>query len=223
VSEAIDAAIGSRDPETTTRDVRIAQCDLIAARRVRLPGRFRKCRGDPDARGPSTRRATRILRRRDDLGAEASAPLHDHAGSWCMDGVIEGAVRVHRYELLVEENDLCRFAARDTVEAGTGEAGALIPPFEHHVIEKPRSDRIAMTLHVYGGDMSRYSIFLPESGTWFRPTTESSDPILGQNAVLTPTYPERHLIGVEVAIADWLGRRKPSPQRARRGPGFTDL
>lgn len=169
VIEAIDAAVGPRDPETITRAVRIALCDLIAADRVRLPERFRECRADHYAR--------RLLHRDERLGYSAvvmtwaprqATPLHDHAGLWCVDGVIEGTVRVRRYELLGEEDGLCRFAARDTVEAGTGQAGALIPPFEHHVIENPLSDRIAMTLHVYGGDMTRCSIFLPENGSWFR-------------------------------------------------------
>jgi hypothetical protein len=37
VIEAIDAAVGSRDPEAITRDVRIALCDLIRSERVRVP------------------------------------------------------------------------------------------------------------------------------------------------------------------------------------------
>ena len=39
--------------------------------------------------------------------------LHDHAGIWCVEGVVEGEMAVTRYELLEEEEDgLCRFAER---------------------------------------------------------------------------------------------------------------
>lgn len=169
VVQALDAAVRAEDAETITRNVRSALCELIAARAFELPERFRSCSNDHYAR--------RLLHRDERLGYSAvvmtwapgqATPLHDHAGLWCVDGVIEGRVRVHRYEMLGEREGLWRFATRDVVDAGTGEAGSLIPPFEHHVIENPRSDRTAITLHVYGGDMSRCSVFLPERGEWYR-------------------------------------------------------
>ena len=42
-----------------------------------------------------------------------------------------------------------------------GEAGALIPPFDYHVIENPFSEPAA-TVHVYGGEMECCEVFLPE-------------------------------------------------------------
>lgn len=169
VIDALDVAVAAADPETITRNVRKALCDLIAAGAIELPPRFHTACPDHYSR--------RLLHRDGARGYSAvvmtwapgqSTPLHDHAGLWCVDGVVAGTVRVRRYELREEANGLCRFAARDTVEAGAGEAGALIPPFEHHVIENPRTDRTAITLHVYGGEMSRCSIFHPERGEWFR-------------------------------------------------------
>lgn len=46
-----------------------------------------------------------------------------------------------------------------------GKAGALIPPFEHHVLANARPDQASLTLHVYGGEMTQCDIFQPMAGT----------------------------------------------------------
>jgi len=54
------------------------------------------------------------------------------------------------------------------VRAGPGEAGALIPPFEYHVIANP-AEQSAITIHVYGGEMTHCHIFEPMTdGTYLR-------------------------------------------------------
>lgn len=71
-------------------------------------------------------------------------------------------MEVCRYELLKEEGDgVFRFEERGSVHATAGEAGALIPPFEHHVLANARPDRSSLTLHVYGGEMDHCTIFEP--------------------------------------------------------------
>ena len=71
-------------------------------------------------------------------------------------------MEVIRYELLEEREDgLCRFAERGSVHATAGTAGALIPPFEHHVLANAHPDRASLTLHVYGGEMTHCDIFQP--------------------------------------------------------------
>ena len=47
------------------------------------------------------------------------------------------------------------------MHATAGSAGALIPPFEHHVLANARPDRASLTLHVYGGEMDHCDIFEP--------------------------------------------------------------
>ena len=42
-----------------------------------------------------------------------------------------------------------------------GASGALIPPFEYHILRNARKDDLAVTLHVYGGEMTRCSLFEP--------------------------------------------------------------
>jgi predicted metal-dependent enzyme (double-stranded beta helix superfamily) len=146
---------------------------FIPAEGLRLPERFRRSKPDCYSR--------RLLYRDPDLGFTALimtwAPgqrtaLHDHAGIWCVEGVVEGNMEVTRYELLEQvEEDLFRFVERERLAADAGSAGALIPPLEHHVLGNPGSERVALTLHVYGGEMSQCAVFEPTahgSDTLFR-------------------------------------------------------
>ena len=72
---------------------------------------------------------------------------------------------VTRFELLAEQADgLYHFAERDSAHACAGSAGALIPPFEHHVLANARPGSTSLTLHIYGGEMNHCDIFQPEGG-----------------------------------------------------------
>ncbi|HEX9945893.1 MAG TPA: cysteine dioxygenase family protein [Thermoanaerobaculia bacterium] len=136
---------------------------FIPAEGLKLPERFRRVKPDSYAR--------RLLYRDSELGFTAlvmtwgpgqRTALHDHAGIWCVEGVVEGEMEVWRYELTDEQDEgLCRFIERGMVQAAAGTAGALIPPFEHHVLANARPDRPSLTLHVYGGEMDHCDIFEP--------------------------------------------------------------
>jgi 3-mercaptopropionate dioxygenase len=90
-----------------------------------------------------------------------STPLHDHAGLWCVECVYEGQVLVTSYDRVGEpEGEKYRFRPASFVRAGFGDAGALIPPFEYHTMENASFER-AITLHVYGGEMSWCHVYLP--------------------------------------------------------------
>ena len=93
-------------------------------------------------------------------------PLHDHAGMWCVERVYRGRIRVTSYTCHGgdPEKDIVQFQKETVIHAGVGEAGALIPPFEYHVLENA-ADTPSITLHVYGGEMDHCHIFEPvESG-----------------------------------------------------------
>jgi predicted metal-dependent enzyme (double-stranded beta helix superfamily) len=96
-------------------------------------------------------------------------PLHDHAGTWCVECVYRGRIRVTSYSAQGgdPERDLVRFEKESVVMAGVGEAGALIPPFEYHVLENA-GDVPAVTIHVYGGEMTYCHIFEPTDGGYVR-------------------------------------------------------
>ena len=151
---------------------------FIPAEGLILPERFRKVKPESYAR--------RLLYSDPELGFTAlvmtwgpgqRTALHDHAGIWCVEGVLEGEMEVIRYELMEEGQDgLCQFAERGSVHATAGTAGALIPPFEHHVLANAQPDQASLTLHVYGGEMTHCDIFQPladgDAGTYRRSTRQ---------------------------------------------------
>jgi 3-mercaptopropionate dioxygenase len=168
--ENLRAAARLRDTDAIAARIKEDLETFIPAEGLRLPERFRRTRADGYCR--------RLFYRDPELGFTAlvmawgpgqCTALHDHAGIWCVEGVVEGELEVTRFELLEETRDgLCKFAERGGVRASAGSAGALIPPFEHHVLANVSPDRIALTLHVYGGEMDHCSVFLPEPGGLYR-------------------------------------------------------
>jgi predicted metal-dependent enzyme (double-stranded beta helix superfamily) len=103
-------------------------------------------------------------------GPGQSTPVHDHAGIWCVEGVVEGMMEVTHLELIEETADgRCRFVEQGHSVAGVGSSGALIPPFEYHSLGNALDDRVSVTVHVYGGEMDHCSVFEPlTDGAWRR-------------------------------------------------------
>jgi hypothetical protein len=94
---------------------------------------------------------------------------------WCCECVYRGRITVNSYRLIGNEetDELVDFKLEDTVHAGPGEAGALIPPFDHHTIAN-ELETPAVTIHVYGGEMTWCHVFLPEDGGYRRTYKELS-------------------------------------------------
>jgi predicted metal-dependent enzyme (double-stranded beta helix superfamily) len=99
-------------------------------------------------------------------GPQQGTSIHDHAGLWCVEGVFKGSIEVQQYELTAREGDRFRFEPRGSFHAGIGSTGCLIPPHEYHTIRNA-SSRPAVSVHVYGGDMTRCSVFEPEGEGWY--------------------------------------------------------
>jgi 3-mercaptopropionate dioxygenase len=93
--------------------------------------------------------------------------LHDHAGIWCVECVVDGQMEVAQYDLQSERNGRYRFAERSRVLAGRGSAGCLIPPFEYHTLGNAAATP-SITLHVYGGEMDHCHVFEPEADGSYR-------------------------------------------------------
>lgn len=166
--EGLNRAVAAGDPQAVTGGVKRELSQLIRRNLLELPDNLMEAQEDCYAR--------RLLYRSDRLGYEIIAmiwgpgqgtPLHDHAGLWCVDGVIEGRVRVTQYDLLEQNGEQFRFEPQTTVEAGVGAAGALIPPFEYHTIENAFEDRTSATIHVYGGPMDHCTVFEPQENGWY--------------------------------------------------------
>ena len=158
----LDAAVRLNDPAAITQRVKQHLEQAIRERTVSLPDQFHQVRQEGYAR--------RLLHRDDDLGYTAvvmtwgpgqRTPLHDHAGIWCVEGVVEGRMDVTQYDLVEETAERYRFEAKGCVHASVGSAGCLIPPFEYHVLANAL-DSPSITLHVYGGEMTTCHVFEPD-------------------------------------------------------------
>jgi 3-mercaptopropionate dioxygenase len=100
-------------------------------------------------------------------GPGQKTALHDHAGIWCVECVVDGEMEVAQYDLQSDEDGRYRFAERSRVLAGRGSAGCLIPPFEYHTLGNA-APTPSITLHVYGGEMDHCHVFEPASDGSYR-------------------------------------------------------
>lgn len=164
----LDEAVARPDIQQVTQAVKGGLCKLIRGKAVVLPDELTRPEEDCYAR--------RLLYQSPDLKYEVIAmiwgpgqgtPLHDHAGIWCVDGVLEGQVEVTQYDLLENQGDLYRFQPQTTIVAGVGSAGSLIPPFEYHTIIN-RQPEASITIHVYGGKMDCCTIFEAREDGWYQ-------------------------------------------------------
>jgi predicted metal-dependent enzyme (double-stranded beta helix superfamily) len=159
----LDDAVAVRDDAVCCRRVKQVLTDVIGRGERFL---------DAALLQPASDRYARRLVHRDPAGRYTvlamvwdrgqGTGLHDHAGIWCVECVYEGRIRVTSYSVRGgdPEEDLVEFRQEAVVLAGVGEAGALIPPFEYHVLQNP-DEQPAVTLHVYGGEMTHCHVYEP--------------------------------------------------------------
>jgi 3-mercaptopropionate dioxygenase len=166
LKQRIEEALALPNLEASVEAIRAELVSAIREGRLELPQPLREPRPDHYAR--------RLLFADEALGVTAvvmtwgphqATPLHDHAGMWCVEGVVEGEIEVIRHVLVEEAGNLYRFVPEAPIHAFKGNAGSLIPPVEHHVLANS-TDRVAVTLHIYGGEMDRCSVFLPRPDGW---------------------------------------------------------
>jgi predicted metal-dependent enzyme (double-stranded beta helix superfamily) len=163
----VEHSLAGRDAEEIVNRLRGGLCELISAGEVQLPARVLETCGDHYAR--------RLLHRDDEKGFSIVAmtwgpkqgtPLHDHGGMWCVEGVCRGSIEVQQFELMEQKQERFRFEKRGSFQAGIGSAGCLIPPHEYHTIRNA-SAQPAVSVHIYGGDMSFCNVFEPANDGWF--------------------------------------------------------
>ena len=166
----LDQAVAARDDAARCQNVKRVLIDVVGSGEPFI---------DPPFLEPAPRRYARRLMHRDpqdrytvlamvwDRGQ--GTPLHDHAGTWCVECVYRGRIRVTSFSVHGgdPETGIVQFAKESAVMAGVGEAGALIPPFEYHMIENPDATA-AVTIHVYGGEMKHCHVFEPVEGGYRR-------------------------------------------------------
>lgn len=94
-------------------------------------------------------------------GPGQGTAVHDHGGLWCVEGVVDGEIAVTQYLVQQESDGYYRVTPIGSLLAGTGSAGCLIPPTDHHVLANARPSKASITLHIYGGDLDDCKVFLP--------------------------------------------------------------
>lgn len=165
--ECVDDAVQRPTVEEVTSCVKETLTRIAAAGSLELPPAMTEPRSDRYARRlvhRSPRHGYTVIAMT--WGPGQGTPLHDHAGMWCVEGVLSGDIDVTQHELVEQQGDRYRFRQQGTVAAGVGNAGALIPPFEYHTIANSSATDKAVTVHVYAGEMTSCTIFVPAEDGW---------------------------------------------------------
>ena len=164
----IDRAVQEPTPERITAAVKDTLEEMVGSGTLELAPELTLPKADHYAR--------RLIHRSPEHGYTVIAmtwgpgqgtALHDHSGMWCVEGVLRGNIEVTQYDNLEQRGSRFRFARQGTIVAGVGNAGALIPPFEYHTIANTSPAEKAVTLHVYAGEMTECTIFVPASDGWY--------------------------------------------------------
>lgn len=96
-------------------------------------------------------------------GEGQGTSLHDHDGLWVVECVYSGRVQVTNYAYHGVENGLHQFTVQSSEIGVPGVTDCRIPPFEHHTVQNA-SRTPSVTLHVFGGPMTRCRIYEPVFG-----------------------------------------------------------
>lgn len=165
---AVDHAVQHDDAHQIAATLRQALRAAIADSRIQLPACVHHPIEDHYAR--------RELYRSDAHGYSIVAmswgpgqgtPLHDHSGLWCVEGVWLGQLEITQYQLLERDGERYRFRPERAILGDCGSAGSLIPPHEYHTIRNTSDAELAISVHVYQGEMVRSAIFEPDGGDWY--------------------------------------------------------
>jgi 3-mercaptopropionate dioxygenase len=168
VRDRLDAVIHGEPPAEVPQLVKAVLIESMRSGTLTVPESFRTARADTYARrllhrDPSGQYTMVVMA----WGPGQKTALHDHAGIWCVECVVDGNMEVAQYDLTSEQGGVFRFEQRTRVVAGRGSAGCLIPPFEYHTLANA-ADTPSITLHVYGGEMDHCHVFEPAADGSYR-------------------------------------------------------
>lgn len=160
--ERLDQSVEAGSAEAITAAVKQDLEHMLGGRRLTLPATLTTPRPDCYARrllhrDPRGRYSAIVMT----WGPGQGTAVHDHGGLWCVEGVVDGDIAVTQYLVRQETDGYYRVTPIGSLLAGTGSAGCLIPPTDHHVLANARPSRASVTLHVYGGDLDDCKVFVP--------------------------------------------------------------
>ncbi|MFJ4191835.1 cysteine dioxygenase [Kitasatospora sp. NPDC089509] len=82
-----------------------------------------------------------------------STSIHDHI-AWCVTGVYEGEEHESRYRIARTDGDGELLALDEEIVNPRGQVSGIAPPGDIHRVSNS-GDRTAISIHVYGADISR--------------------------------------------------------------------
>ncbi|MGY0692762.1 cysteine dioxygenase [Virgibacillus sp. FSP13] len=97
-----------------------------------------------------------------------STPLHDHDGTWGVEGVLTGRMKVMNYlQTGTISDDIVNLSYSGTMTIGRQSTGQLLPPADCHILEAD-DNQSAITIHVYGKQLKHFKVFeaLDEKDTY---------------------------------------------------------
>jgi predicted metal-dependent enzyme (double-stranded beta helix superfamily) len=158
----LDRSVEAGSPKAITAAVKADLEGILGSGALKLPDAFMTVRPDAYARrllhrDPRGRYSAIVMT----WGPGQGTAVHDHGGLWCVEGVVDGEIAVTQYLVQQETDGYYRVTPIGSLLAGTGSAGCLIPPTDHHVLANARPSRASVTLHIYGGDLDDCKVFLP--------------------------------------------------------------
>jgi 3-mercaptopropionate dioxygenase len=158
----LDRSVDAGSSQAITASVKADLEYLLGGHKLALPAAFTQPIADRYARrllhrDPQGRYTAIVMT----WGPGQGTAVHDHGGLWCVEGVVDGEIAVTQYCVQQETDGFYRVTPIGSLLAGTGSAGCLIPPTDHHVLANARPSKASVTLHVYGGDLDDCKVFLP--------------------------------------------------------------
>ncbi len=158
----LDRSVEAGSPKAITSAVKADLEHLLGEHKLALPAEFME---------PCATHYARRLLHRDPRGRYSAivmtwgpgqgTAVHDHGGLWCVEGVVDGDIAVTQYLVQPDTDGYFRVTPIGSLLAGTGSAGCLIPPTDHHVLANARPSKASVTLHIYGGDLDDCKVFVP--------------------------------------------------------------
>lgn len=86
-------------------------------------------------------------------------PLHDHDGTWGVEGVVSGRMRILNYlQSESYSNQTIKLCYSGTMTINEQSTGELLPPADCHIL-KPEGNETVITVHVYGKQLKKFRIF----------------------------------------------------------------
>jgi len=163
----LERVVGDQDPKGIAASVSDADMNAIRTDGSFIPERFLQ----PVSPGYARRLIYMGADRRFSILAMVWAPgqrtpLHDHGGQWCVECVYRGEIHGTNFEVERERDGIFYFKERSVVREVEGQSSALVPPFDHHMLEN-RSDSTAVTLHVYANELLTCNAYHPRDDSGY--------------------------------------------------------